>query len=56
MKLYVCYGTWRNAGPRSHPCCVAYEALQEVIRSYGVGPLPGIFNLTPDGQLASEAT
>ncbi|HEY3946451.1 MAG TPA: glutathione S-transferase N-terminal domain-containing protein [Solirubrobacteraceae bacterium] len=53
MKLYVCYGTWRKAGPRTHPCGVAYEALRdagyvpEVVRSYGLGPLPGIFNFTP---------
>lgn len=53
MKLYVCYGTWKRAGPRVHPCGTAYHALKEaghdpqVIRSYGLGPLPGIFNLTP---------
>jgi hypothetical protein len=53
MKLYVCYGTWRKAGPRVHPCGVAYGALRgagyvpEVVRSYGLGPMPGIFNLTP---------
>ena len=53
MKLYVCYGTWSKAGPRTHPCGVAYEALTdagyvpEVVRSFGLGPLPGIFNLTP---------
>jgi hypothetical protein len=54
MKLYVCYGTWRRAPrPGGHPCGVAYEALAragydpQVIRSYGLGALPGIFNLTP---------
>jgi hypothetical protein len=53
VKLYVCYGTWRKAGPRTHPCGVAYEALKgagyvpEVVRSFGLGLLPGIFNLTP---------
>jgi hypothetical protein len=52
VKLYVCYGTWRKAGPRIHPCGVAYEALNdagyvlEVVRSFGLGPLPGIFNMT----------
>lgn len=55
MKLYVCYGTWR-AAPRPggrHPCGVAHEALRqagyapEVVRSYGLGILPGIFNQTP---------
>jgi hypothetical protein len=44
MKLYVCYGTWRRVGPKSHPCGLAYEALRDagyapqVIRSYGLGP------------------
>lgn len=53
MKLYVCYGTWRKAGPGVHPCGVAYEALRgagyvpAVIRSYGLGPMPGVFNFTP---------
>lgn len=54
MKLYVCYGTWRKAGPLpTHPCGVAFEALRdagyvpEVIRSYGLGALPGFLNLTP---------
>jgi hypothetical protein len=53
MKLYVCYGTWRKAGPRTHPCGLACEALKDaghdpdVIRSYGLGLLPGIFNFTP---------
>ncbi len=54
MKLYVCYGTWKPAPrPGGHPCGVAYEALKqagydpEVIRSYGLGALPGILNFTP---------
>jgi hypothetical protein len=54
MKLYVCYGTWKRAPrPGGHPCGVAYGALRnagydpEVIRSYGLGALPEIFNLTP---------
>jgi hypothetical protein len=54
MKLYVCYGTWKPAPrPGGHPCGKAYHALvdaghqPEVIRSYGLGMLPGIFNLTP---------
>jgi hypothetical protein len=51
MKLYVCYGTFRNAPrPGGHPCGRAYHALKEaghdpeVIRSYGFGPLPGFLN------------
>lgn len=51
MKLYVCYGTWTTGRPlHSHPCGEAHEALvkaghqPEVIRSYGLGPLPGVIN------------
>ena len=54
MKLYVCYGTWKPAPrPGGHPCGVAHGALREaghdpqVIRSYGLGMLPDIFNFTP---------
>jgi Glutathione S-transferase, N-terminal domain len=52
MKLYVCYGTFRSPRPGGHPCGNAYRALRdaghdpEVIRSYGLGMLPGIFNRT----------
>jgi hypothetical protein len=54
MKLYVCYGTFMPA-PRpggKHPCGVAYHALRdaghdpEVIKSYGFGLLPRMFNQT----------
>jgi hypothetical protein len=54
MKLYVCYGTWKPAPrPGGHPCGRAYDALvdagygPEVKRVYGLGMLPGLFNLTP---------
>jgi hypothetical protein len=54
MKLYVCYGTFTPAPrPGGHPCGHAYEALKEagydpqVVRSYGLGMLPGVFNQTP---------
>jgi hypothetical protein len=54
MKLYVCYGTWKPAPrPGGHPCGHAYEALRQaghepqVIRTYGLGFLPEIFNQTP---------
>ncbi len=54
MKLYVCYGTWKRAPrPGGHPCGLAHEALAaagydpEVKRVYGLGMLPGLFNLTP---------
>jgi hypothetical protein len=53
MKLYVCYGTFRPAPrPGGHPCGNAHRALKEagyepeVIRTYGFGLLPGIFNMT----------
>jgi hypothetical protein len=51
MKLYVCYGTWTAGRPlHRHPCGEAHEALAEaghrpeVIRSYGLGPWPGLIN------------
>ena len=51
MKLYVCYGTFRNAPrPGGHPCGKAHEALREaghdpeVIKSYGLGLLPDFMN------------
>jgi hypothetical protein len=55
MKLYVCYGTWTAGGAvHKHPCGEAHRALvqaghaPQVIRSYGLGPLPGLINdLTP---------
>jgi glutathione S-transferase len=53
MRLFVCYGTWRAAPrPGGHPCGRAYWALKEagyepeVVKSYGLGILPKIFNLT----------
>jgi hypothetical protein len=53
MRLYVCYGTF-TATPRpgGHPCGNAYRALTraghrpEVIKSYGLGMLPEVFNRT----------
>ena len=53
MKLYVCYGTFtKTPRPGGHPCGNAYRALREaghdpeVVRSYGLGLLPGAFNQT----------
>lgn len=55
MKLYVCYGTWKRSPGRSggdHPCGLAFNALKdagyspEVIKSYGLGILPDLFNRT----------
>ena len=51
MKLYVCYGTWTAGKPvHAHPCGEADKALvqaghePEVVRSYGLGPLPDLIN------------
>jgi hypothetical protein len=53
MKLYVCYGTWKPAPrPGGHPCGTAHRALRdaghdpELVKSYGLGLLPGAFNFT----------
>jgi len=57
MKIYVCYGTWTAGRPvHPHPCGEAYEALTkagyrpEVIRSYGLGLLPGVINDLTQGR------
>jgi hypothetical protein len=51
MKLYVCYGTFTTGKKiHPHPCGEAYKALTEaghrpdVVRSYGLGPAPGLIN------------
>jgi hypothetical protein len=51
MKLYVCWGTWTAGKPlHAHPCGEANKALveaghrPEVVRSYGLGLLPGAIN------------
>ena len=62
MKLYVCYGTFGSPRPGGHPCGNAYHALRdaghdpEVIKSYGLGILPGIFNLTRGRREVKELT
>jgi hypothetical protein len=64
MKLYVCYGTWTAGAPvHRHPCGEAHRALvnaghaPEVIRSYGLGLLPGAVNaLTPGRRAVKELT
>jgi hypothetical protein len=63
MKLYVCYGTFTKT-PRSggHPCGNAYAALREaghepeLVKSYGLAILPGIFNQTGGRRKAKELT
>lgn len=48
MKLYVCWGTFPTPRPGGHPCANAYHALKEagyepeVVKSYGLGPLPAL--------------
>jgi hypothetical protein len=62
MRLYVCYGTFRSPRPGGHPCRVAYEALREaghdpeLIKSYGLAALPGVFNQTGGRRKAKELT
>ncbi|MDX6697727.1 MAG: hypothetical protein QOE65_1124 [Solirubrobacteraceae bacterium] len=63
MKLYVCYGTFtKTPRPGGHPCGNANEALRdagyrpEVIKSYGLGMLPSIFNRTRGRREVKELT
>ena len=63
MKLYVCYGTFtKTPRPGGHPCGNAYHALKdaghdpEVVKSYGLGVLPGVFNRTRGRQEVKEMT
>jgi hypothetical protein len=63
MKLYVCWGTFPNpARPGGHPCGNAYNALRdaghdpEVIKSYGLGPLPDFLNQTAGRQEVKRLT
>ncbi len=52
MKLYICYGLFPSPRPGGHPCKNAAAALREaghepeIIKSYGLGLLPGVFNQT----------
>jgi Glutathione S-transferase, N-terminal domain len=62
VKLYVCWGTFPTLRPGGHPCANAHNALREaghdpeVIRSYGLAILPGIFNATPGRREAKRLT
>ncbi|MGH2834520.1 MAG: hypothetical protein ACRDK2_17250 [Solirubrobacteraceae bacterium] len=63
MKLYVCYGTFtKTPRPGGHPCGNAHAALKqaghdpEVIRSYGWGLLPAIFNRSSGRQEVKRLT
>ncbi len=63
MKLYVCWGTFPvPVRPGGHPCRNAYTALRaaghdpEVVRSYGLAPLPKVLNDTAGRRRAQELT
>jgi glutathione S-transferase-like protein len=63
MKLYVCYGTFtKTPRPGGHPCGNAHRALKEaghdpeVIRTYGLGMLPDVFNRTSGRQEVKRLT
>ncbi len=63
MELYVCWGTfpvvWRPGG---HPCRNAYHALTdaghepELVKSYGLGPLPDALNSSAGRKRVRELT
>ena len=62
MKLYICYGNFPSPRPGGHPCRNANEALKEagyepqVIKSYGLGYAPGVFNQTRGRREVKELT
>lgn len=62
MKLYVCWGTFQTPRPGGHPCGNAHQALREaghdpeVIRSYGLAPLPDFLNRTSGRREAKRLT
>jgi hypothetical protein len=62
MKLYVCWGTFSTPRPGGHPCANAFKALEEaghnpeVIKSYGLAALPGVFNQTRGRREVQELT
>jgi hypothetical protein len=62
VKLYVCWGTFPTPRPGGHPCSNAYHALEdaghrpELIKSYGLAPLPDVFNHTRGRREVEELT
>jgi hypothetical protein len=52
VKLYICYGLFPSPRPGGHPCKNAADAVKEagyqpeIVKSYGLGPLPGALNFT----------
>src|SRR6202035_606760 len=62
MRLYVCWGTFPTPRLGGHPCANAHHALKdagydpEVVKSYGLAPLPGVFNQTRGRREVQELT
>lgn len=62
MKLYICYGLFPSPRPGGHPCANAYHALRDaghepkLVKSYGLGVLPKVFNLTKGRQEVERLT
>jgi hypothetical protein len=62
MRLFVCWGTFKTPRPGGHPCANAHRALKdaghdpELVLSYGLAPLPGIFNRTSGRRRVQELT
>jgi hypothetical protein len=62
VRLYVCWGTFPTPRPGGHPCRNAYEALvaaghrPELVKSYGLGLLPGALNQTQGRREVQELT
>jgi hypothetical protein len=52
VKLYICYGLFPSPRPGGHPCKNAADAVKaagyrpEIVKSYGLGLLPGALNFT----------
>ncbi len=62
MKLYICYGTFQTPRPGGHPCANAANALRdaghdpELVKAYGLGVLPDVFNKTAGRQEVKRLT
>ena len=63
MKLYICYGTFtKTPRPAGHPCGNAHHALKEaghdpeLVKCYGLGMLPAMFNQTSGRKRVQELT
>jgi hypothetical protein len=50
MKVFICYGRFGGDG---HSCARAAQAVEDagyqpqIVKCYGAGVLPGLFNMTP---------